>query len=152
MTDQPVQGGSRRRPLGVFVVAAVEIVRAALIFTQTFALSLFPNADVLRIAAQVPEAPPGGVAFALTRGVAIGMALASILAAVGLLSGRRWGWVGAIILSGLSLAFSIGAWWDGHAGYLSMLINIIAVFYLNQRDVRAVFESPDAAAPDEVRP
>jgi len=70
------------------------------------------------------------IATAITRAIAFG---------IGLLTGRRWGWVGAIVLSGISLAFAIGGWWDGHPAYTSMLINVIAVFYLNQRDVRAIF-------------
>ena len=44
-------------------------------------------------------------------------------------------------MSGLGLAFAIGAWWDGHPQYLAMAINVVAVFYLNQREVRSVFDA-----------
>ena len=44
-------------------------------------------------------------------------------------------------MSGLGLAFAIGAWWDGHPQYLAMVINVVAVFYLNQREVRSVFDT-----------
>ena len=147
MTELPVQLGARR-PFGVLVLAVVQFGRAALLVTQLLGLRI--GVDWLRIAAQVPEPPQGSVAFAISRGLAIALALASIAAGYGLLTGRRWGWVGAIILSGLSLAFALGAWWDGRPIYLSMLINVIAVFYLNQRDVRAVYDQPPAG-PDERR-
>ena len=138
MTDAPVQGDPRRRPFGVLVVAAIQIIRAALLVGQLLGYRI--GVDWLRMSAQVPEPAPGTVAFVLSRGLAIAYIGAGLLIAVGLLSGRRWGWIGAIILSGLALAFAIGAWWDGAPTYISMLINVIAVFYLNQREVRAAFE------------
>ena len=138
MTDQPVPE-ERRRPLGVLVVAAVQFVRAALILTQILDIQLTPNISLFHIADQVPEPPAGTIAFAIARAIAILIIVASLSFGVGLLTGRRWGWVGAIVLGGLSLAFAIGGWWDGNPAYTSMLINVIAVFYLNQRDVRATF-------------
>ena len=65
--------------------------------------------------------------------------LVSVAFGIGLLTGRRWGWVGAIVISGVSLALAIGAWWYGNPAYLAMVINTIGVFYLNQREVRAIF-------------
>jgi uncharacterized membrane protein (DUF2068 family) len=87
----------------------------------------------------IRRAPAGTVAETLVRLIGIGLAAASIAVAAGLLANRRWGWVGAIVLSGVSLAFAIGAWWEGDPVYLNMAINVVAVFYLNQRDVRAIF-------------
>jgi hypothetical protein len=138
MTDLPVPE-ERRRPLGVLVVAAVQFVRAALIVTQILDIQLTPDITLFHIADQIPEPPAGTVAFAIARTIAVLIIAASLAFGVGLLTGRRWGWVGAIVLSGTSLAFAIGGWWDGHPAYTSMLINVIAVFYLNQRDVRATF-------------
>jgi hypothetical protein len=143
MTDQPVQQGEQR-PLGVLVVAAVQFLRGILLVAQLTGLTI--GIDWLRIAAQVPDPPTGTLEFALSRGFAIALVVATLVVGYGLLAGRRWGWVGAIILSGLSLAFSIAGWWDGHPTYVSMLINVVAVFYLNQRDVRVVYEDADIAA------
>ena len=66
----------------------------------------------------------------------IGLLVASLATVVGLLARRTWAWVLAIILSGVILAIDLGWWYSGDARYLSMLLNVIAVFYLNQRDVR----------------
>jgi hypothetical protein len=138
MTDLPVQP-TRRRPLGVLVVAAIQLLRAGLLVGEFLALQATAGLEWLSATAQFVEPTPGTIAHTLVRLIGIGIAAASIAVAAGLLGNRRWGWVGAIVLSGLSLAFAIGAWWEGHPVYLNMTINVIAVFYLNQRDVRAIF-------------
>ncbi len=55
---------------------------------------------------------------------------------IGLLARKQWAWVLAIVSSGVILAIDLGWWWSGEPRYGSMLINTVAVFYLNQRDVR----------------
>jgi hypothetical protein len=140
MAQPAVPAPERRRPLGVIVVAAVQFARAGLVIVQLFGRDLFPDSDWLRAAVQIPDPAPSTVAFAISRGLGAALVAASIAIGIGLLGGRRWAWVGAIILSGLSLAFAIGAWWDGHPQYLAMAINVVAVFYLNQREVRSTFE------------
>jgi hypothetical protein len=138
MTDMPVSSEPQRRPFGVLVVAAIQIIRAALLVGQLFGLGT--SIEWLKTSAQIPDPPSGTPEFVISRGLGIALIVASVVIGLGLLAGRRWGWVGAIILAGLALAFAIGAWWDGRPTYLSMLINVIAVFYLNQREVRATFE------------
>jgi len=145
MTDQPVQGEGRRS-LGVLVVAGLQFLRAALLVGQMLGFSLFTNVDWLHIAAQLPEPANGTVAFVIARAIGISLVAASILVGVGLLAGRRWGWIGSIVISGLSLAFALGGWWDGHPVYGSMVINVIAVFYLNQREFRAAYDVIPAEA------
>jgi hypothetical protein len=144
MTDLPVSTQRHRRPFGVLVVAAVQIIRAALLIGQLFGFGI--SVEWLKTSAQIPDPPSGTPEFVISRGLGIALVAATVVIAFGLLAGRRWGWVGAIILSGLALAFAIGAWWDGRPTYLSMLINVIAVFYLNQREVRATFEEPAPAS------
>ena len=146
-TGRAAPAAGRKRPLGVVVLAAVQFGRAALVIGQLLGLNLAPDLDWLHTAAQVPEASPGTVAYAISRGVAVAIAVASVAIGFGLLANRRWAWVGAIVISGLSLAFALGAWWDGRPIYLAMAINAIAVFYLNQREVRAVYDEPAADEP-----
>jgi hypothetical protein len=157
MTDSEVPIPAERRPLGVVVVAATQFLRAAFLVGQLAGYRLGPDLDWIHVAAQIPDPPPDTVAWWISRGIGVALIAASIILGIGLLADRRWAWVGAIVMSGLSLAFAIGAWWDGHPAYVSMLINVIAVFYLNQRDVRAWFDEPagEPEAPAEghvVRP
>jgi hypothetical protein len=138
MTAQPVHTRDGR-PLGVLVVALVQFVRAILVAVQLVGRTLLPDDSLLRISFQVPRPPPGTLEFVLAQALGIGLIVASIAFGLGLLSGRRWGWIGAIVISGVSLAVAIGAWWADDPLYPAMLVNVIAVFYLNQRDVRAAF-------------
>jgi hypothetical protein len=147
MTDRPVPASPRRRPLGGIVLAILQFARAILVLRELLDLDVGDGLDWLRTAAQVPDAAPGTVAFTISRGLAVGILLASVAIGIGLLANRRWAWVGAIVISGLSLAFALGAWWDGNPMYLAMAINVVAVFYLNQREVRAEYEEAPPLEP-----
>jgi hypothetical protein len=70
-------------------------------------------------------------------------ALAAVLfvAAIGLFSGRRLGWLLAMVTTGVFIAADILTFDAGAAHHLWMLLNIVTVFYLNQRDVREAFLS-----------
>jgi hypothetical protein len=141
MTDQPAPASDGRRPLGVIVIALIQFGRTALIAMQLLELNPFPDLGWFHAAVQLPEPAVGTVAFAVSRIIGVGLLAAGLLVGLGVLRGRRWAWVGAILMSGLGQAFSIGAWWDGHPQYLAMAINVVAVFYLNQREVRSVFDT-----------
>src|SRR6187402_1381107 len=148
--DQAVVQGGGSRPLGVLVVAALQFVRAILIVIQLLGLQVAIGTFRLESSFQIPEPAPGTVEFAMSRAIAAFLVVVSIAFGIGLLTGRRWGWIGAIVISGASLALAIGAWWYGNPPYLAMVINVIAVFYLNQREVRAIFgelQAKDKLAP-----
>jgi hypothetical protein len=67
------------------------------------------------------------------------LVVAFLLASLGLLRLKRWGWVLSMILIGTSLIYNIWLYFQGDAHYLDMVSNIVIVFYLNQRDVQAPF-------------
>ena len=98
-----------------------------------------PVADWLRAGSPLPQPPPGADFEIISRIVLIGLLVASVLIVFGLLARRQWAWVLAIVTSGVILAIDLGWWWSGEPRYGSMLLNSIAVFYLNQREVRAAF-------------
>jgi hypothetical protein len=145
MTDSPLPAEVRRRPAGVIILSGLQFVRAGFLVAQLAGLTLSVELSWLRTAAQLPDPPDGTPAWFLTRGVGIALSAASIVLGFGLFIGRRWAWVGSIVISGLSLALALGAWWDNHPVYVAMAINVVAVFYLNQREVGAFFgEANDA--------
>ena len=157
MTDTPPPTDDRRRPAGVIILSGLQFARAGLLLAQLAGLSLSPDLSWLRSAAQLPDPADGTPAWFISRGVGIALIVTSIVLGLGLFTGHRWAWVGCIILSGVSLALALGAWWDNHPVYVAMAINVVAVFYLNQREVRAHFgehgESPgDRAGTHVVAP
>lgn len=87
---------------------------------------------------------------------ALGMMV--LVSAVGLLMWKRLGWVLAMVSTGIFVVFDILSFVDGTANYIWMALNVITVFYLNQREVResvgAIFVSeptPPASTTAPVR-
>jgi uncharacterized membrane protein (DUF2068 family) len=62
-----------------------------------------------------------------------------LLAVLGLWILKRWGWILTMILTGLGLGFSIWSYFQGSPHYISMVLYLVIVFYLNQRDVQYPF-------------
>jgi hypothetical protein len=143
---EAVQNARRTRyPLGVLVVIAIAVVRALGIALELLDVQGFALFDWIRATGPVPDIEPGTSLGLVTNGVLIGVMAASILTVVGLLMRRRWAWVLSIVTAGFILALDLGWWYEGDARYGSMLVNVIAVFYLNQRDVRLALRG-DAAS------
>ena len=142
-----VQTARRTRyPLGVLVVMAIAAVRAVAIALDLLNVQGLGVVDWLRSASPLPDDTSGAGIGLVSTGLLVGTMVASILSVVGLLLRRRWAWVLSIVLAGFILALDLGWWYEGDARYGSMLINCIAVFYLNQRDVRLALRG-DTAAP-----
>ena len=125
-----------RYPLGVIVVAAIALLRAVTIVAD---IADFRQGGILGWIADsgpLPDLPKGTDVGIVAQVLLAGLLIASLLVVIGLLWRRRWAWVLAIITSGVILAIDLGWWFGGDARYSSMFLNSIAVFYLNQRDVR----------------
>jgi hypothetical protein len=144
---EAVENARRTRyPLGVLVVMAIATLRAVGIALDLLDVEGIGVVDWLRSVSPLPEETPEGSMGLVSTGVLVGAMVASMLSVVGLLLKRRWAWVLSIVLSGFILALALGWWYEGDARYGSMLVNVIAVFYLNQRDVRLALRG-DTAAP-----
>lgn len=126
----------RRRPFGVHAVIVLLVLNALAVgldagrrFTM---LARYADLPVLRLPGVDDEA-----LNAVVRWVA---AAAFVVVASGLWRLRRWAWVATMLLVGASLA--LGLVWYGHGEprYLTMVLNVLMVFYLNQRDVQGAFE------------
>ena len=144
MLPRGLPAGSRY-PLGVIVIILLTTLRSVTIVASLLDVQGGPLADWIRSGAPLPQPPPGSDFDILLRVLSIGLLVVSVLIVVGLLAGRQWAWVLAIISSGLILAIDLGWWWSGEPRYGSMLLNSVAVFYLNQRDVRAALGGLRAA-------
>ncbi len=67
--------------------------------------------------------------------------LIDALIIIGLWRMQRFAWVLIMIQAGLGMASDLWGYFHGYPAYTSMLINVIIVFYLNQREVQRVFSN-----------
>jgi hypothetical protein len=138
--DRPVQ---EARPIGIYVVVALLVLRVPQLLA-----GLLPTTgdgifgwfgDVSFIPPYPVETPVGLV----VRVVAVLLLVATVVAIVGMLRRAHWGWTMAIATTGFVLALDLGWWVSGEPRYIGMATSALCVFYLNQRDVRIVFEEAE---------
>ena len=125
-----------RYPLGVQVVILISALRCVTIVVALLSVKSEGILGWVRSASPVPEFKPGSDGEVMAGALLVGLLATSLLVIIGLVARRRWAWVLAIVTSGLILAIDLGWWWSGDPRYGAMFLNVIAVFYLNQRDVR----------------
>jgi hypothetical protein len=116
-----------KRPFGVTVIAVLQVVAA-------------PTAG---ITVALSESPLGiGRAYDEFTNVAGPVfSILGIVIAVGLWRLQRWAWIATMLWFGLSMAGTLLGYRNGEPNYPLMVIEIITVFYLNQRDVQQAFRS-----------
>lgn len=68
-----------------------------------------------------------------------------LVIAFGLWQLKRWAWFLVMIQLGLSMAGGLWLYAQGNPYYYDMIVDVIAVFYLNQRDVQQAFEKQEKA-------
>jgi len=142
----------RRLPFTLYVLAALMAFKALLLFLVVAGASLadtlrpvlgFSNTTALMDA--VSETPGAG-AVLVTFGILL------LLSVVGIISRRRIGWLLAMVITGLFVALDIYGFMNGGANHLWMGLNILTVFYLNQRDVREVVGAATVLTADPADP
>ena len=138
---------SEARPVGIYIVVALLLLRVLQLIGSLLQGSAFEVVDWLGTVSFIPPYPVGTpVGLAVRIMVAIFL-VATLIAIVGMLRHEHWGWTMAIVTTGLILALNLGWWLSGEPRYLGMAINSIGVLYLNQRDVRIIFEEPEEPEP-----
>jgi hypothetical protein len=73
--------------------------------------------------------------------VATIFAVLNLVATVGLVSGRRFGWIMAMSLSGWNVGYFLVLWWIGVPFYLGMALAVIIVFLLSSREMRHAYRA-----------
>ena len=68
-----------------------------------------------------------------------GVAFTGLILAVALLIMVRWAWPLALFVLSVQLGVGLWAYYQDHPGYLTMVFNVAAIFYLNSREVRRAF-------------
>ena len=129
----------RRRPLGILIVVLLSVGRLIIELTALVTVDRTGVLGWIASGSNVPVFDQGTPAWYLGKAAIVAMIVLTALSVIGLWRFRTWGWSMALILSGLILALDISWWFAGQPRYPGMFLNMVAVFYLNQRDVRAIY-------------
>ena len=118
----------RRRPFGVTVIATIQVLSGI----GWALLTYFEQPDFGNLL--------GSLGYYEFAGPLLG--LAGLLISYGMFTLKRQGWVLTMLWAGLNLAAALYSWYYGQPAYLTMALSVIAVYYLNQREVQAAFHVP----------
>ena len=122
----------RTRPLGVAIIALFLVLDAAI--------------TVVDVSGQLPAAASriaGHEAADTLQPIFLFGAVLKVLAAIGLWR-RSWrAWALTMVLVGLSLVSDLYVYWVLEPRYISMVVDVLIAFYLNQGVVRDYFEHRD---------
>lgn len=128
MDKQP----TRKRPFGVLVLIALQIISVLGVIL-----------DVAVILLGRPSLYLGTVEnFTLLLAFQLLYILYLLVVVVGLWQLRRWAWFIVMVQLGLTMTLELWLYFLDKPVYLGMLVNVIMVLYLNQREVQQAFESP----------
>lgn len=120
-----------KRPFGVIVIVLLTL---AIVLVTLFPLLALPSVPVLNELKVYAAITPFRV-------VNVVLVPFQLILAFGLWYLRRWAWVLYMIQLGISMTVGLQAHFSGQADadYFGMAINVLIVFYLNQRDVQQAF-------------
>jgi hypothetical protein len=135
MPDAPAPATARRKPVTLYILVGLMVVKSILIILVlggAYSFNDGPIGEALKmpgVGAAIREAPAVVGALILTAAVLM-------VSALMLLAGKRTGWLLAMVITGVSVAIDIIGFLAGAGSELWMFLNVVTVFYLNQRDIR----------------
>jgi uncharacterized membrane protein (DUF2068 family) len=150
-TASAPRAARRPLPFTLFVLAGLMLLKAMFLFglvagaTVDSVRSLLGLSSAPGLVDQVLNIP--GVSGLL---VVVGVLL--VISVVGMLTRHRLGWLIAMVITGLFVAGDIYSFANDGANHLWMGLNIVTVFYLNQRDVREAVGAAISFGADEPEP
>lgn len=128
MTEQTDQ--QRKRPFGLIAIIILQVVQTAVWAGVLYATTVPEYRIMLEEFIDI-----SALAYSIQMGSVLLLLVA--LPAVWLL--KRWGWILLMIQLGISLSMGIWQYFAGSPNYVTMVLNVVIVFYLNQRDVQRLF-------------
>ncbi len=122
----------RKRPFGVSVIIFVLVLYVLFLGIALFTLLQVPIEETTLWILKVNDP-------AIIRIYFLAVILFNASIAVGLWRLQRFAWMLIMIQVGLDMLLDLWGYFNGHSSYVTMLMNVIIVFYLNQREVQRAF-------------
>lgn len=124
----------RRRPFGVTVIAVVFVANMVAAVLQT---------DFLETS--LPRFVDDAGQFDLARLI---VSIVGVLMAIGLWRLQPLAWATTMVWAGITMVTSLLAYYRGEPQFVTMALAVVAVFYLNSREVQGAFH-PEMLAEEE---
>jgi hypothetical protein len=136
--EPPLKSSPSKRPFGVTVIVLL-IAVYVLFIAAVFYLSI--KSQDSSISAQLVQIMnPAEILAILIAELIILLAIA-----IGLWRLQQWAWFLLMIWVGIQMFFDLMDYFYGHHIHASMLISVIIVFYINQREVKKAFSGKTLA-------
>jgi hypothetical protein len=139
MNAEPIDRSTRKRPFGISVIIFMMILYS-LFLSLIFVASLGANYGDEAIQSLDMKGAPIGILMLQYSFFPI-FIIFELVIIFGLWRLERWAWLLLMIQLGLSMLIDIWGYFQAQPTYLTMLLNVIVVFYLNQQDVQRIFVS-----------
>ncbi|MCX6675966.1 MAG: hypothetical protein NTW84_06085 [Methanothrix sp.] len=136
--EPPLKSSPSKRPFGVSVI--VLLIAAYILFTASVFYLSIKSQDSSISAQLVQIMNPTEIRAVLVAELIILLAIA-----IGLWRLRQWAWFLLMIWVGIQMFFDLMDYFYGHHIHASMLISVIIVFYINQREVKKAFSGKTLA-------
>ncbi len=124
---------TNKLPFGVKIIIGLQIVYTLLLIVDNFVF----HSDEFSLFLQRPVTYDD-----LLLALKLGNVFFQLVIAFGLWRLQRWAWF--LLMMRLGVSMSIGLWLyiysQGAPDYLDMLLHVVMVLYLNQREVQQAFE------------
>lgn len=120
----------RTRPFGLYAIIVLQVLNILSNFTDLIRVQMGMSTLAL------PNVENSQVLGALNLVIAVVL----VLIIVGLWRLHYWAWFATMITTGIALILGIWQYLHGGSPYANLLINSLVVLYLNQRDLRRIFE------------
>jgi lysylphosphatidylglycerol synthetase-like protein (DUF2156 family) len=136
--DPTAKSSPAKRPFGVSIIVLL-IVTYILFASAVFYLSI--SSQESSISAQLGHVfDPGEIRVVLVIELFILLTIA-----VGLWRLQQWAWFLLMIWVGIQMFFDLMNYFYGHQIHASMLLSVMIVFYINQREVKKAFSGKTLA-------
>jgi hypothetical protein len=131
-----------RRPAAVTILAILQLLSAAALALILAGLLIDGSAVLETLTVNVAAGARDALDLEVWIATVLvgGLCVATLAAGILLLRMRQLGWTITMLLAGLELASSVFSWWaQGTTLTIPVMVQVVTVFYLNQRQVRVAF-------------
>jgi len=137
----PARQRTRKRPFGVNAIIVLTALSAvsSLVFVALIVAAMYVPAAHVWL--EDLEIGPWLAVYVFATGVV------QIAIVIGLWRLKRWGWFLVMLHTGLGMFLNLWAYFHAQPNYVTMVVLVLIVFYMNQREVQQAFLEPAAAGP-----